>query len=94
MTPRKSAGARPRAAGKNGAKRGAIHAPQPAEHPENVVLQIRVLYDQVPNELADRFSVESFVDSERGTLIRAHAALLAIEGLLGELRETPGLLGK
>lgn len=58
---------------------------RPASHEREPMLEVWVYYSQVPDQLADRFDVEIFIDEGMGALVRSNAALYALRAMLNEL---------
>jgi hypothetical protein len=89
---RRRAGAGARAPRPSGAKRSAGTAPAIAPQPAQPVLEVRVYWQQIPGQLADRFSTECVIDPKAGSLVRGLAALYAQGAVLEQLAEQ-NLLG-
>lgn len=89
-------GAGARAPRPSGAKRSAgtvpAIAPQPIKTNPGAVLEVRVFWEQIPGQLADRFSTQCVIDPKAGSLVRGLAALYAQAAVLEQLAEQ-NLLG-
>lgn len=96
MNPRKGRGIAPPANRKSSptlADRAAETARKAAAKPgPRPVIELRVFWEQIPGQLADRFVTECEIDPDAGSLVRSLAVLYAERAMLASL-ERQNLLG-